>query len=75
LEVHRLRYYGFRVRFVTSVGTVVWHIGSPQSLSFIEGTRWRSWLRHCAKSRKVAVPIPNGVDSVSNRNEYEVAGV
>jgi hypothetical protein len=25
------------------------------------GTRWHSWLRHCATSRKVAVSIPNGV--------------
>ena len=24
-------------------------------------TRWRSWLRHCAKSRKVAGPISDGV--------------
>jgi hypothetical protein len=30
------------------------------------GTRWRSWLRHCATSRKVAgsnVPIPVAVRS------------
>ena len=26
----------------------------------IRDTRWRSWLRHCATSRKVAVSIPNG---------------
>ena len=25
------------------------------------GTRWRSWLRHCATSRKVAGSIPDGV--------------
>jgi hypothetical protein len=25
------------------------------------GTRWRSWLRHCATSRKVADSIPDGV--------------
>jgi hypothetical protein len=53
------------------------------------GTRWRSWLMHCATSRKVAGSIPDGVigichwhiffrphygfgvDSVSNRNEYQ----
>ena len=52
-------------------------------------TRWRTWLRHCATSRKVAGTIPSvvtgifhwhnpsgphygpGVDSVSNRNEYQ----
>jgi len=22
------------------------------------GTRWRSWLRHCATSRKVAASVP-----------------
>jgi hypothetical protein len=27
----------------------------------LRGTRWRSWLRHCATSRKVAVSIPGGV--------------
>jgi hypothetical protein len=25
------------------------------------GTRWRSLLRHCATSRKIAGSIPNGV--------------
>jgi hypothetical protein len=25
------------------------------------GTRWRSWVRHCATSRKVAGTIPDGV--------------
>ena len=25
------------------------------------GTRWLSWLRHCATSRKVAVSVPDGV--------------
>jgi hypothetical protein len=25
------------------------------------GTRWRSWLRHCAISRKVEGSIPDGV--------------
>ena len=39
------------------------------------GTRWRTWLMHCATSRKVAGSIPDGVivygvSSVSNRNEY-----
>ena len=27
----------------------------------VGGTRWRSWLRHCATSRKVAGSIPDGV--------------
>jgi len=28
------------------------------------GTRWRSWLRHCATSRKVAGSIPDGVTEI-----------
>ena len=27
----------------------------------VRGKRWRSWLRHCAASRKTAVSIPDGV--------------
>jgi len=27
-------------------------------------TRWGSWLRHCAKSRKVAGSIPDGVTEI-----------
>jgi hypothetical protein len=29
---------------------------------FLRATRWRSWLRHCATSRKVAGSIPDGVN-------------
>ena len=40
---------------------------------------WRSWLRHCARSRKVAGSIPDetrsqygpGFNSATNRNEYQ----
>ena len=28
------------------------------------GTRWRSWLRHCATSRKVVGSIPDGVNQI-----------
>ena len=28
---------------------------------YISGTQWRSWLRHCATSQKVAGLIPDGV--------------
>jgi len=30
-------------------------------LLLMRGRRWRSWLRHCATSRKVAGSIPDGV--------------
>jgi hypothetical protein len=57
--------------------------------NLFRGTRYRSWLRHYAKSRKVPDTIPDGVfeffqfiqsfqphygsgvDSASNRNEYQ----
>jgi hypothetical protein len=38
---------------------IKWKI--QRSSSFLRGTRWRSWLRHCATSRKVAGAIPDGV--------------
>jgi hypothetical protein len=54
------------------------------SASLVLRTRWRSWLRHCATSRKVAGSIPEGsltsffrplfsprVDTACNRNEYQ----
>ena len=31
---------------------------------FNRGTRWRSWLRHCVTSRKVAGSIPDGVTGI-----------
>jgi hypothetical protein len=30
----------------------------------LRATRWRSWLRNCATSRKVAVSIPDGVTDI-----------
>ena len=32
------------------------------------GTRWRSWLRHCATSQKVAGSIPDGVIGIFHRH-------
>jgi hypothetical protein len=32
------------------------------------GTRWRSWLKHCATSRKIAGPIPDGVIGIFHLN-------
>ena len=28
------------------------------------GTWWRSWLKHCTTSRKIAVSIPDGVTEI-----------
>jgi hypothetical protein len=33
-------------------------------MSHTGGSRWRSWLRHCATSRKVAGSIPDGVTGI-----------
>jgi hypothetical protein len=33
-------------------------------LDYTWGTRWRSWLRHCATNRKVAGSIPDGVTGI-----------
>jgi hypothetical protein len=32
--------------------------------SYFRGTRWRSWLRHCATNRKVADSIPDVVTGI-----------
>ena len=37
-------------------------------LDVVEGTRWRSWLRPCATSRKVAGSIPDGVIAIFHRH-------
>ena len=36
------------------------------------GTRWRSWLRHCATSQKVSGSIPDGVNG--NLHWYNPSG-
>jgi hypothetical protein len=34
------------------------------------GTRWRSWLRHCATSRKVTGSIPSGVNEILHWHNF-----
>ena len=34
------------------------------------GTRWRSWFRHCATSRKVAGSIPDGVNGICHWQSF-----
>jgi hypothetical protein len=36
----------------------------------IGGTRWRSWLRHCATSQEVAGSIPDGVIKNFHRQSF-----
>jgi hypothetical protein len=51
----------------------------PLLLDCSGGTRWSSWLRHCATSRKVAGSFPDGarphygpwIDPASNGNGYQ----
>ena len=45
----------FKFQVLTYFSKLTTHFG---------GTRWRSWLRHCATSRKVAGSIPDGVTGI-----------
>ena len=36
-------------------------------MTFYRGTRWRSWLKHCATKRKVANAIPDGIFEIFHR--------
>jgi hypothetical protein len=38
--------------------------GILQDTLLYRGTRWRSWLKHCATSRNVAGSIPNAVTGI-----------
>ena len=37
------------------------NVGFKSVQELASGLRWRSWLRHCATSQKVAGSIPDGV--------------
>jgi hypothetical protein len=37
--------------------------------TFFRSTRWRSWLRHCATSRKVAGSIPDGIIAIFHSHD------
>jgi hypothetical protein len=37
---------------------------NSSTLLLIEGTQWRSWLRHCATTRNAAGSIPDGVTGI-----------
>jgi len=43
--------------------SLIWSL-TYKLLRRLEGTLWRSWLRHCATSRHVAGSIPDGVTDI-----------
>ena len=45
------------VRYKVEISTVYYDI----IYALYGGTRWHSWLRHCATSREVAGSIPDGI--------------
>ena len=51
-------FYNLMPWFLTLGCSVEW-LGLQHDIAW--GTRWRSWLRHCATSRKVTGSIPDGV--------------
>ena len=52
--------YGGDVCLPLAIILVLFNLLKPNSW----GTRWRSWLRHCATNRKVAGSIPDGVTGI-----------
>ena len=49
------------------MGSELWNIHWAIAVGINPGTRWRSWLRHCATSRKVTGSIPEGVNEIFHR--------
>ena len=60
-----------RIIFDAITMTLVQQLRSMQWNRWGGGTRWRSWLRHCATSRKVAGSIP---DNTNEYHEYFLGG-
>jgi hypothetical protein len=46
-------------RVVAAIDSLPWALDGYDG-----GTRWRSWLRHCATNRKVGGSIPDGVTGI-----------
>jgi hypothetical protein len=65
VNIHTLYMASSHVRAVAR-RQVLWLIINTLTESIIGGTRQRSWLRHYATSRKVAVSSPNEVDFFFN---------
>ena len=57
-------YYPIKYKHILIVISYIYIYTGSYDCSYrygLRGTRWRSWLRHCATSRKVAGSIPDGV--------------
>ena len=56
------------IDFWTRVSNYCWVIGLcfGKTLEEVNGTLWRSWLRHCTTSRKVTGSITDGVIGISH---------
>ena len=62
-KIYSLNVYAFIYSFV-SLLTEVGFTEVKMNTHFTWGTRWHSWLRHCATNRKVAGSIPDGVTGI-----------
>jgi hypothetical protein len=64
------QYFGVALEFCPNDGYVVKHECADKTLQNKQrcvnsgGMRWRSWLRHCATSRKVAGSLADGITGV-----------
>jgi len=66
-ETHRAVNWAMCVRFDTLLPPLYWRLrGSIGILDALTAgvTRWRSWLRNCATSQKVAGSIPDVVTEI-----------
>jgi hypothetical protein len=61
LVTHVVLKMGFqeKKKYIFDVRSQVNYCKKSQRMCWVSCTRWRSWLRHCATSRKVAVSIPD----------------
>jgi hypothetical protein len=65
--IYQLNKEGVAANSTTFRTTNPYMLGYLQLITSIikgEGTRWRSWLRHCATSLKVAGSIPDCVSGI-----------
>jgi len=59
---------GFNSEFKGLIKQCVWVYNIYIYIYIYKGTQWRSWLRHCATSRKAVGSIPDGVLEIFHRH-------